>query len=151
MPGKSGSSESKANRKAEAPGTEAAGKADHRETISTALLTEVFLERSLDVIFTCEPNGVIGSWNRSAAELYGYSAEDAIGRTSQELLKTRKLYGPKDSQSELEDEGTGTGVVERQRRNGDLIEVESWREAIRTDRKALWLEISRSVTWRQRA
>jgi PAS domain S-box-containing protein len=38
------------------------------------------VESSADAIFSATPEGVITTWNRGAENLYGYSAEEAIGR-----------------------------------------------------------------------
>jgi PAS domain S-box-containing protein len=40
------------------------------------------VESSQDAIIGTTPEGVVVSWNRGAAELYGYSAEEMIGRTA---------------------------------------------------------------------
>ncbi len=39
------------------------------------------IESSEDAIFSKEPNGIITSWNRGAEQLYGYSAEEIIGKS----------------------------------------------------------------------
>src|SRR5271154_2760829 len=41
-----------------------------------------------EAIFVREMNGTIIYWNRGAEDLYGWSAEQAVGRVAQELLKT---------------------------------------------------------------
>jgi len=41
-----------------------------------------------DAIFVHDMNGAVKNWNRGAEELYGWSAEQAVGRVIQELLKT---------------------------------------------------------------
>jgi PAS domain S-box-containing protein len=46
------------------------------------------LDQTHDTIFVRDMNGVITYWNRGAQELYGWSAQDAIDKKSQELLGT---------------------------------------------------------------
>ena len=43
------------------------------------------VEQSSDAIFSHDRGGVVTSWNRGAARLYGYSAAEAIGRPLHEL------------------------------------------------------------------
>src|SRR6202171_4394420 len=41
-----------------------------------------------DAIFVRDMNGTVKYWNRGAEELYGWPAEQAVGRVMLELLKT---------------------------------------------------------------
>ena len=43
------------------------------------------VEQSSDAIFSHDQSGVVTSWNRGAARLYGYKATEAIGRPLREL------------------------------------------------------------------
>jgi PAS domain S-box-containing protein len=49
-----------------------------------------------DTIFVRDMNDVITYWNRGAQELYGWSAEEALGRRSQDLL--RPIFPPQTDQ-----------------------------------------------------
>jgi PAS domain S-box-containing protein len=50
-----------------------------RDNESQRLLSSV-VEHSADAILTLSPAGLITSWNRGAARMYGYAAADVIGR-----------------------------------------------------------------------
>jgi len=52
-------------------------RADNAEAFLASLV-----KSSQDAIIGTTPEGVVVSWNRGAAELYGYSAEEMIGKTS---------------------------------------------------------------------
>ena len=43
------------------------------------------LQQSTDVIYSKDTNGVVTSWNAGCERLYGYSPEEALGRTLHEL------------------------------------------------------------------
>jgi PAS domain S-box-containing protein len=43
------------------------------------------VEQSSDAIFSQDQSGIVTTWNRGAARLYGYSAAEAIGRPLREL------------------------------------------------------------------
>ena len=47
------------------------------------------LANTNDAVFSMDNCFVIKSWNRAAENLYGYSAEEAIGKQSMELIKTK--------------------------------------------------------------
>jgi two-component system CheB/CheR fusion protein len=49
------------------------------------------VENSADAIFSKDLDGTIRSWNRGAVKLYGYSIEEAVGRSVKMLLPTDRL------------------------------------------------------------
>src|SRR5262249_35017044 len=49
------------------------------------------VESSDDAIISVAPDGVIQSWNEGAAELYGYTAAEAIGQSVYMLLPRNQL------------------------------------------------------------
>lgn len=59
--------------------------AEITEGIGPDALTAV-MDLSLDAIITKTRHGVITGWNPFAAELYGYPAEEIIGRDATVLL-----------------------------------------------------------------
>jgi len=46
------------------------------------------IDQTHDCIFVRDMNDVITFWNRGAEELYGWSAEEAVGKKSRDLLRT---------------------------------------------------------------
>jgi len=56
----------------------------HRSEEKNRLLA-MQVEQSSDAIFSSNQRDIVTSWNRGAAQLYGHSAEDAIGRPLSEL------------------------------------------------------------------
>jgi diguanylate cyclase (GGDEF)-like protein/PAS domain S-box-containing protein len=55
---------------------------DEAEARSARDLLSYVVQSTGDAIITKAPDGTITSWNRGAEQLYGYSAEEAIGRPS---------------------------------------------------------------------
>src|ERR1700755_1039714 len=59
------------------------------EQVEAALREQTnLLNITHDAIYVRDIGGTVKYWNRGAEELYGWPAEQAIGKVSQELLKT---------------------------------------------------------------
>ncbi len=53
---------------------------ERRKAEETQELLAAIVESTEDAIVSCSSDGIVVSWNRGATALYGYSAEEAIGR-----------------------------------------------------------------------
>jgi PAS domain S-box-containing protein len=60
---------------------------DTRSTEESLRDQASLLSLTHDAIFVCHMNGVLKYWNRGAQELYGWTAEEAIGNVTHDLLK----------------------------------------------------------------
>ena len=89
-----------------------------------ALLAAIVLN-SNDAIISKTPDGIITSWNAAAEELYGYRAEEAIGRHIGLIVPPEKLGELGEIMARL-GKVTGTQKIETERltRDGRRIEVE---------------------------
>jgi PAS domain S-box-containing protein len=97
--------------------------------------------------------GTITYWNRSATRLYGWSADEAFGRVSHELLKT-VFSVPRDAvEAIVLERGTWEGELVHTARNGQRISVCShW--ALQRDEQGkplALLEANTDVSERKRA
>lgn len=52
-----------------------------------------FLERTADAAYTVTADGTIRSWNAAAAQLFGYSQDEALRRNIHDLLDARDSLG----------------------------------------------------------
>ncbi|WDF32626.1 EAL domain-containing protein [Arthrobacter agilis] len=82
------------------------------------------VEASADAINGADRDGIITSWNAGAEALYGYSAEEAIGR-SVEMLTPAHSAGAGESMTKALAGGSGVAGqrVLARHKNGSLIEV----------------------------
>jgi PAS domain S-box-containing protein len=82
------------------------------------------VESSDDAIISKTLDGVITSWNQSAERLYGYSAEEAMGKLISILIPPDQ---PDEVEQILEKVKTGERVqtyrTQRMRKNGEVIDV----------------------------
>lgn len=105
-----------------------------------------------DTIFVRDMNDVITYWNRGAQELYGWTAEDAIGKRAHELLQTAFPAPIAEIRAELLRSGRWDGELEKTRADGSRVIVAS-RWSLRRDerdRPAAILETNNDITERKR-
>jgi PAS domain S-box-containing protein len=105
-----------------------------------------------DTIFVRDMSDVITYWNRGAQELYGWTAEEAIGRRAPDLLHTIYPVPLDDIRAELLRSGRWDGEVEKTRSDGTQVVVAS-RWSLRRDeqeRPAAVLETNNDITERKR-
>lgn len=107
------------------------------------------LDQAYDAIFAWDWDGGITYWNRGAERLYGYSAAEAIGRKSHELLQTRHSTSREELLGILERDGYYEDEVIHVHRDGRPIAVETRRVVVRDGERPYVLEVNRDVTSRK--
>ncbi|PYX34818.1 MAG: hypothetical protein DMG80_00505 [Acidobacteria bacterium] len=120
----------------------------HRKTEQT-LYQARLLDLANDAIFVRTANDRISYWNEGAERLYGWKKEEALGRSTHELLHTEFPV----PLSEIKKTERWQGELLQIQRDGARITVASRWTTLR-DRNgdfAGWLEINTDVTLRKRA
>jgi PAS domain S-box-containing protein len=124
-----------------------------------ALATEVvertqqasLLDLTHDSIFVRGIDDIITYWNRGAQELYGWTAEEAVGRNAHELLRSA-FANPLDAvRAELMSTGRWEGEIQKTRADGTGVAVAS-RWSLRRDdegRPAAILETNNDISQRK--
>ncbi len=110
------------------------------------------LNQAYDAILVRDPLDRILLWNRGAEQLYGWTAQEALGRLSSTLLKTDFPQGRAVVAAELEERGRWEGELTQVCRDGRVVIVES-RQALVLDQQGqllATLEINRDITERRR-
>jgi PAS domain S-box-containing protein len=106
------------------------------------------LEYTHDAIIIWEMDGAgILYWNRAAEQLYGYSRQEAVGRTTHALLRTEVSNGVQDLEAKLARYGVWVGTLRHRCRDGTHRVVET-RLALMSQRGGRWLvlEVNRDRT-----
>ncbi|MDB5804039.1 MAG: domain S-box protein, partial [Betaproteobacteria bacterium] len=112
------------------------------------------VEDSADAIFATTAEGVLTSWNKGAERIWGYTAEEALGRRSADLLANPAA--PHEPAALRRRAMAGERVVQeqmrRRRKNGSLIDISATISPIRTpDGSVIGISmISRDITDRLR-
>jgi PAS domain S-box-containing protein len=105
-----------------------------------------------DTIFVRDMTDIITYWNRGAEELYGWLAEDAVGKHSHQLLQTSFLVPIEEVRAELLRAGRWEGELRKTRADGSGVVVAS-RWSLRKDeqgRPVAILETNNDITERKR-
>ncbi len=111
------------------------------------------LDLAHDSIVVNDMEGRIVFWNRGAEQTYGWTQEEAVGRISHELLKTRFPLNLIEITAKLLDQGRWNGELTHTTRTGETIVV-STRWALQKDengRPSGILVIDRDITQQKRA
>jgi PAS domain S-box-containing protein len=111
-----------------------------------------YLNLTHDSMFSRTMDNVITFWNRGAEEMYGWTAEEAIGRNAQQLLQTIFPIPRNQVDAELLRTGRWEGELGHTRRDGTRLVVAS-RWALQTDKDGqphAFLETNNDVTERKK-
>jgi PAS domain S-box-containing protein len=110
------------------------------------------LDLTHDTIFVRDMCDVVTYWNRGAQELYGWAAEEAVGKNSHQLLSTVFPVPIDQIQTELLRTGRWEGELEKTKADGARVVVAS-RWSLRRDhqeRPVAILETNNDITQRKR-
>jgi PAS domain S-box-containing protein len=111
------------------------------------------LDLTHDTIFVRDLNDVITYWNRGAAERYGWTREEAIGRVSHQLMQTIFRVPLEEINVELRTTGRWEGELVHTKRDRTQVVVAS-RWSLQRDEHgepAAILETNNDITERKRA
>jgi PAS domain S-box-containing protein len=83
------------------------------------------LDLTHDAVMVRDLKGTVRYWNRGAQELYGWSAEQAVGKVAQDLLKTIFPMPLEQIEAEVVGRGRWEGELVQTRKDGSEIVVAS--------------------------
>ena len=111
------------------------------------------LDLALDAIFVQDMQSRVHFWNRGAENMYGWSAAEASGQVSHQLLQTKFPLPLPAILDALTSKGDWEGELRHKTRHGNEVVVAS-RWALRRDERGqptAILEINRDITERKQA
>jgi PAS domain S-box-containing protein len=105
-----------------------------------------------DTIFVRDMSDIITYWNRGAQELYGWTAEEAIGKRSHDLLRTVFPAPLDDIAADLLRTGRWEGELEKTKSDGTRVVVASRWSLQRNEQRIpiAILETNNDITQRKR-
>jgi PAS domain S-box-containing protein len=113
----------------------------------------ILLELAYNGIFTLQMDGTIEFWNQGSERMYGWSKEEAIGKRSHELLKTRHIEPLQRMLEKVLQQGYWEGELIHTRKDGSTLFVASRWTLYRDSESGpgRLLEINTDITDRKRA
>jgi PAS domain S-box-containing protein len=112
------------------------------------------LENVSDAIIAADEHFVTTHWDRAAEELYGWTAEEAVGRRTAELLQPQFVdVELEEVLRRLTEEGLYEGEVVQTRKDGTKVTVEARALALADEdgRITAFVSVDRDITERRRA
>jgi PAS domain S-box-containing protein len=124
---------------------------EHFQQLEQIRLQAELINLAHDAILVRDPVSRVISWNRGAEELYGWTVQEAQGRITHSLLKTRFPGSRADVDAHLEHEGQWQGELTHTRRDGSSVIVESRQMLVHDEegQPIAILEINRDITERR--
>ena len=105
------------------------------------------LMETFDPALMWDLDGPITYWNKGAERLYGFTAEEAIGRASHDLLQTVFPVGLEACKQELKRQGRWEGELKHKMKGGRWITVDSRMTLVEEPSRPLHaLEVNRDIT-----
>ncbi len=108
------------------------------------------LALSHDAIILWRRGAGIEFWNRGAQDLYGFTAREAKGQVTHDLLQTRFPRSWNDIDADLQTRGSWEGELVHTTKDGRTLTVSSRLQTIR-DHAEWFLESNRDITERKQA
>jgi len=96
-----------------------------KESVSKVREQASLLDLTHDAIFSRGLDGTLRTWNRGAEELYGWSAREAIGQVSHQLLKTVFPEPREAIDQQVLSTGRWEGELQHTRKDGSVLRVDS--------------------------
>ncbi|HEX8354942.1 MAG TPA: PAS domain S-box protein, partial [Pyrinomonadaceae bacterium] len=126
---------------------------EHRRAQEVLRAQTEVIGQAYDAIFLRDTANAITLWNRGAERTYGYTQEEALGRSPHELLKTQPPVPLEEIYASLWREDYWEGELLHTRKDGEQIVVETRWATVRDGRGEVTsvLEITRDMTERKRA
>lgn len=123
----------------------------HKESAEKLRLLSILFDQSSEGLFVWEWEQGILYWNRGAQELYGFSADEALGRAAHELLNTEVAGGLDKFRNDLRQNTSWQGELLHTTKDGRRLSVETQMRVFQEGEKAFVLEANRDITERQLA
>jgi PAS domain S-box-containing protein len=110
---------------------------DQKEAAERLRYYAILIDNMPDAVITTDTDYVIRGWNPAAVRIYGWQADEVIGRHAPDILRTALESGAADAQAwplAFNDRGQWHGEFVQRRKDGTPVRVASTITHVRDDR-----------------
>ena len=104
---------------------------ERTEVNNERLKLAAIVESSDDAITSADLDGIVTSWNKGAERMFGYTAEEMVGRSGDFLIPEDDRVKPSARIASVVEIGEGRFEVTRKRKDGTLIDIAVTMSAVR--------------------
>jgi PAS domain S-box-containing protein len=126
-----------------------------RKRVEARLVYQASLLKNVnDAVISADEKTIITSWNKAAERIYGWKAEEALGRNGDELLRPEfGSFEPSDVSRQLNEIGSFRGEIIQYCKDGTPVSIETNIMALKDEqgRPNGFVGINRDITERKRA
>ena len=117
---------------------------DHDEHATASSFAEILVHESPDALIALTLEGVIRAWNRGAREMFGYTADEAVGLPLDDLIvPDDKRDESRAALARVVSEGFAIIETVRRRRDGSLLDVDVTMRRVDRDGTAPFIAVSK--------
>lgn len=99
---------------------------EYKQTQEKLLLQARWLQQIKDAVIASDENLVITAWNPAAEQIYGWTAEEVMGKRGEDVLKTEFFSTTRaDSLQQLQETGEFSGEIVQMRKDGSRVFIET--------------------------
>jgi PAS domain S-box-containing protein len=127
---------------------------EHKRALEQLAYHASLLENLHDAVIATDEKFVVTAWNKGADELYGWTADEALGRPAHEMVRAQHSdAGLADALRQLNETGSRRAETVVLHRDGTPVPIEAVTIALRDERGDItgYLGINRDITERRHA
>ena len=106
---------------------------ERMEVENERLKLAAIVESSDDAITSADLDGIVTSWNKGAERMFGYTAEEMVGRSGEILVPDGDTMMPSTRIASVVELGEGRFEVTRKRKDGTFIDIAVTMSAVRNN------------------
>ena len=127
---------------------------EYKQAEQQLLLHARWLEQINDAVVSSDGNRKITAWNPAAEKIYGWKAQEVIGKTGEEILNTEFFSTSRaEALQQLQETGEFSAEITQLRKDGSRVYIETHTVALRDESGHVsgYVSVNRDISDRKRS